>query len=126
MNSANDAKRLRPLPSASLRYGLTLVSVATALAFAYTFLHFHLPQPFAAFALSAIAITFWYGGTKAGILAAALSLLVRNYLFDAGTNTVSRVLYDIVCLIFALLMTQVARARNVLEVRVSERTADLT
>src|SRR6266567_2229780 len=126
MHSANGAKRLGPLPSAFLRYGLAIVSVAAALSLAFAFLYFHLPQPFAAFALSAIAITFWYGGTKPGILATVLSLFLRNFLFDPGTDTVSRVLYDIVFLIFAMLMTQVARARNELEVRVAERTADLT
>jgi len=126
MHSSNEVQRLRSPTPAFLRYGLAFVSVAAALGLAYLFQHFHLPQPFAAFALSAIAITFWYGGTKPGILAAVLSLLVRNYLFDPGTNTASRVLYDVVFLIFALLMTQVARARNELEVRVAERTADLT
>src|SRR5208282_6888411 len=51
----------RPAASVALRYGLALVSVAAALGLARTFLYFHLPQPFTAFALSAIAITFWYG-----------------------------------------------------------------
>ena len=51
-----------------------------SLALAYTFLYFHLPLPFTAFSLSAIAITFWYGGTKPGILAVLLSLLARNHL----------------------------------------------
>jgi len=32
---------------------------------------------FAAFALSAIAITFWYAGTKPGIVAVLLSSLIR-------------------------------------------------
>jgi hypothetical protein len=54
---------LRPASCAALRYGLALVSIAAAFGLAQIFLHFHLPQPFAAFALSAIAIAFWYGGT---------------------------------------------------------------
>jgi PAS domain S-box-containing protein len=116
----------RPAASVVLRYGLALVSVAIALGLAHTFLYFHLPQPFTAFALSAIAITFWYGGTKPGILAALFSSLVRSYFFEPEINTVSRVLYDLVFLIFALLMTRVTRARNELEVRVTDRTAELT
>ena len=116
----------RPAASAALRYGLAVVSVAAALGLARTFLYFHLPQPFTAFALSAIAITFWYGGTGPGILAALLSAIVRTYFFEPETDTISRALYDLVFLIFALLMTRVTRARNELEVRVAERTAELT
>ena len=93
----------QPAPSIVLRYGLALVSVAAALGLAQIFLHFHLPQPFAAFALSAIAITFWYGGTMPGILATVLSSLVRTYFFEPETNAVSRLLYDLVFLVFALL-----------------------
>src|SRR5439155_18242355 len=117
---------VRPAASVLLRYGLALVSVAIALGLAQTFLYFHLPQPFTAFALSAIAITSWYGGSKPGILAALFSSLIRTYFFEPEINTVSRVLYDLVFLIFALLMTGVTRARNELEVRVTERTAELT
>jgi PAS domain S-box-containing protein len=116
----------RPGASGALRYGLALVSVAAALGLARAFLYFHLPQPFTAFALSAIAITFWYGGAKPGILAAVLSALVRSYFFEPEINTVSRVLYDLVFLVFALLMTRVAQTRNELEVRVAERTSQLT
>ena len=116
----------RPAASIALRYGLAFVSVAAALSLTHIFLYFHLPQPFTAFALCAIALTFWYGGTKPGILAALLSMVVRGYFFDPETNIVSRVLYDLVFLIFALLMTQVTRARDELEVRVAERTTELT
>ena len=112
--------------SLTLRYGIALVSVAVASGLARAFVHFDLPQPFAAFALSAIAFTFWYAGTGPGVLSAVLSSVVRAYSFDPNTNIESRVLYDLVFLVFALLMTRVTRARGELEVRVAERTAQLT
>lgn len=109
------------------RYGLALVSVAIALGLARTFLDFHLPQPFAVFALSAIAITFWYGGTKPGILASLLALIVRNSYEPVGrVGAAPLALYDLVFVIFALLMTLVTQARNELELKVTERTAELT
>ena len=112
--------------SVTMRYVLAVVSVAAAAGFTKVFLHFHLPLAFNAFALSAIAITFWYGGTPPGIFAAVLSALVRSYVFDPEINNASRVLYDLVFLVFALLMTGVTRARNELEVRVAQRTDELT
>jgi PAS domain S-box-containing protein len=116
----------RPVWSLVLRYGLALVSVAAALGLASAFMHFHLPQTFGAFALSAIAVTFWYAGTAPGIFAAVLSSIVRDFLFESNTSTESRLLFDLVFLVFALLMTQVVRGRNDLQLRVAERTAELT
>jgi membrane protease YdiL (CAAX protease family) len=59
---------LQPAISVALRYGLALVSVLAAFVLAQAFVYYHLPQPFTAFALSAITITFWCGGTKPAFL----------------------------------------------------------
>lgn len=115
-----------PAKSRARRYGLAIVSVSAALCISLAFVHFHVPQTFGLFAVSAIAITFWYAGTAPGVLAAVLSSLVRDYLFEANTSIESRLLFDLVFLVFALLMTRVARVRNQLELRVAERTAELT
>jgi len=89
---SEDAKRARrgwrqPLAmSVVLRYGLALFLVSVALVLSQAFLYYGLPkpftpiaQPFTALALAATAITFWYGGTKPGVLAALISWLYRDY-----------------------------------------------
>src|SRR5882672_3356129 len=115
-----------PAASVALRYGLAFASVAAAFGVARTFLYFDLPQPFAGFALTVIAITFWYGGIGPGALAALLSALVRTFFFAPEVDLTSRIVYDVVFVIFALLMIQLTRARDKLEVTVAERTAALT
>jgi hypothetical protein len=72
-DSAKTKWLARPAVSYAVRYGLAFASVAGALLLDLLFHHFNLPHPFAAFALSAIAITFWYGGTTPGIVAVLLS-----------------------------------------------------
>src|SRR5260221_6457034 len=116
----------RPIVPRLLPYGLATGSLTAALLLELLFTHYHLPHTFAAFALSAIAITFWYGGTKPGIVAVLLSSLIRGYIFEAETSTLSRVLYNLVFLLFAVLMIWVRRSRDALEVEVADRTAKLT
>ena len=103
-DSGTAKKMVRPGPSFARRYGLAFGSVTGALLLELLFHHFNLPHPFAAFALSAIAITFWYGGTKPGILAALISWLVRDYFFEPEVSAESRILYGLVFLVFAFVM----------------------
>ena len=126
VDSATAKKMAQPGASFVRRYGLALVSVTGALLFELLFHHFHLPHAFAAFALSAIAITFWYGGTKPGIVAVLLSSLIRSFIFEGETNALSRILYNLVFLLFAALMIWVRRSKDSLEVEVADRTARLT
>jgi PAS domain S-box-containing protein len=125
-DSATAKKLTRPGASFARRYGLAFASVAGALLLDLLFHHFNLPHPFAAFALSAIAITFWYGGTKPGIVAVLLSSLIRGFIFEGETNSLSRVLYQLVFLTFAILMIWVRRRKEALEVAIVDRTAKLT
>src|SRR5712671_5842121 len=125
-NSATAKKMEQPGAPFARRYGLAFVSVTGALLLELLFHHFNLPHPFAAFALSAIAITFWYAGTKPGIVAVLLSSLIRGFIFEAETSSLSRALYNLVFLLFAILMIWVRRRKEALEVEVRDRTARLT
>src|ERR1700692_2492181 len=125
-DSATAKKLTRPGASFARRYGLAFASVAGALLLDLLFHHFNLPHPFAAFALSAIAITFWYGGAEPGIVAVLLSSLIRGFIFERETSSLSRVLYELVFLTFAILMIWVRRRKEALEVAIVDRTAKLT
>jgi len=125
-DSATAKKLTRPGASFARRYGLAFASVAGALLLDHLFHHFNLPHPFAAFALSAIAIAFWYGGTKPGIVAVLLSSLIRGFIFEGETSSLSRVLYELVFLTFAIVMIWVRRRREALEVAITDRTTALT
>src|SRR5439155_2669396 len=119
-DSAAAKKMALPSASFSRRYGFAFASVAGALLLELLFHHFNLPHPFAAFALLAIAVTFWYACTKPGIVAVLLSSLIRGFIVEGATSSLSRVLYNLVFLLFAVLMIWVRRSRDALEVEVTE------
>lgn len=120
------ARPMQSLKQAVLPYGLAVLAIGAAYGLAHVFLYFHLPQPFAVLALCAIAITFWCCGIGPGILATLLAAAVRTYLFLPEVSTVYLLAYDLIFLVFAMLMTQATRARHELEVRVAKRTEDLS
>src|SRR6202140_4520641 len=127
MPDSATAKKLMPQgASFARRYGAAFASVGGAVLLDLLFDRFNLPHPFAAFALSAIAITFWYGGTKPGIVAVLLSSLIRGFIVEGSTSNLSRALYNLVFLLFAVLMIWLRRSRDALEVAVADRTARLT
>src|ERR1700675_62471 len=125
-DSATAKKLMRPGASFARRYGAAFASVGGAVLLDLLFNRFNLPHPFAAFALSAIAITFWYGGTKPGIVAVLLSSLLRGFIFEAERSSLSRVLYELVFLTFAIVIIWVRRRKEALEVAILHRTAELT
>ena len=130
----------RPAFGFVARYGLAVASVATALGTTLILRHYNFPPRFIShFTLIAIAITFWCAGTGPGLLALLLSslgvsLLARNHFLLPGFPLESFLIFYAV---FSILMSWFSasrrraerlliEARNNLELRVAERTGELT
>jgi hypothetical protein len=125
-------------PVSAVRYGMAPVSVAAALALSLILVHYHLPRLFGAFSSIAIAISFWYGGTRRGVLAVVLSGLAFSFLFSPISEVRGHGWESFVA-IYAMFGALVGwftasrrraerllvEARDTLETRVAERTCDL-
>jgi signal transduction histidine kinase len=102
----------RQARSFALRWGLGPLLVTSASVLARTFVLYGLPQPFTGFALSAIAITFRYGGTHPGIFTTLIAWLVGDRLFEPAISAQSRLVYGLAFVALALVMALVTRGRN--------------
>src|SRR5216684_2304702 len=121
-----------------LRYGAAVILVAAALGTALILRHDNLPHPFTSFSFAAIAVTFWYGGTGPGLLALLLSYLAMSDFFvPIRFGDPSSESYIVIYGIFGLLVSWfsasrhraerlLTTARDNLELRVAERTGELT
>ncbi|PYX87895.1 MAG: hypothetical protein DMG68_10220, partial [Acidobacteria bacterium] len=121
-----------------LRYGVAVVSVAAVLGTALILRRYNLPHPFISFSFAAIAITLWCAGTGPGLLAVLLSYLALSNLYVPvrilGSSSES---YVVIYAIFGGAMAWfsasrrraerlLTEARDHLELRVAERTNELT
>ena len=130
----------RPAFAVVARYGLAVASVATALGTTLILRHYNFPAHFIShFTLIAIAITFWRAGTGPGLLAYLLSslgvsILARNHFLLPTFNLEPfLIFYAIASLLMGWFSASRRRAerflieaRNNLELRVAERTGELT
>jgi signal transduction histidine kinase len=121
------------------RYGAALLLVAVA--FVPTLLLQHLfPYPFLFLFFGAVMASAWFGGTAAGLFAVLLSTAVVAYFFvppfyswSIGTTAEAYFAAFVVCALVASWVSSAKKqgedalraARNTLEIRVSERTAEL-
>src|ERR1700747_271397 len=130
----------RPAFSVVARYGLAVASVATALGTTLILRHYNFPAHFIShFTLIAIAITFWRAGTGPGLLAYLLSslgvsiLASSHFLLPTFALKPFLIFYAIASLLIGWFCASWRRAerllieaRNNLELRVAERTGELT
>ena len=126
----------KPL-SAVQRYGLAVLSVSVSLGAALLIERFHVRDVEVPLFLFAVAVTAWYGGAGAAVLALLLSFITFDYFFTEPYYTLyisgSDLPYFVVFAAFASLVTwfsavrrrveeELRQARDKLEIEVAERT----
>ena len=133
-----ERKRQLPKPLSTIqRYGLALLSVAVALGGALLLQRFQFRDVEVPLFLFAVAVSAWFRGSGAAVLALLLSCLSFDYLFVEPLYTLdislSDLPYSIVFVAFASLVTwfstvrgrverELRQARDDLEIEVAERT----
>ena len=133
-----ERKRQLPKPLSTIqRYGLALLSVAVALGGALLLQRFQFRDVEVPLFLFAVAVSAWFGGSGAAVLALLLSCLSFDYFFVEPLYTLdislSDLPYSIVFVAFASLVTwfstvrgrverELRQARDNLEIEVAERT----
>jgi len=128
---------VRPESAVVLRYGAAIILVAAALGIALILRYENLPHPFISFSFAAIATTFWYAGTGPGLVAILLSYLALSDLLVPvkilGSSSEYLFIYGIFGAAVSWFSASRRRAerlltdaRESLEIRVVERTGELT
>ena len=121
-----------------LRYGIAVSAIGIALGAALLLREHGLPHPFTSFSFAAVAIAFWYAGTGPGLVALVLSYsILTTFFVPAKVGDASSESYLIIYSILGLFLSRfsssrrraerlLTEARDSLEVRVAERTTELT